>query len=88
MAPMCKSSKRFRCGLGRNEIGVGEIVGYLDRNGRRRSGKVLRLNDETATLAVGDQQWRVAYGFLLRVLEADLVEATARVVLEHEVGRQ
>jgi hypothetical protein len=75
-------------GLGRNEIGVGEIVGYLDRNGRQRSGKVLRLNDKTATLAVGDQQWRVAYGLLHRVLEADIVEATARVVLEHEVGRQ
>ncbi len=43
-------------GLGRNEIGVGEIVGCLDRNGRQRSGKVLRLNDKTVTLAVGDQQ--------------------------------
>jgi hypothetical protein len=62
-------------GLNRNEIAVGETVGYLDRNGQQRSGRVIRLNDKTASLAVGDQQWRVAYCFLHRVMEADIIDA-------------
>jgi hypothetical protein len=65
-------------GLKRNEIAVGDILGYLDRNGRERSGTVTRLNDKTASLTVGDQQWRVAYCFLHRVMEADLVETSGK----------
>ena len=61
-------------GLGRNEIAVGEIVGYLDRDGVQRSGRVVRLNEKTASLIVGDQQWRVGYGLLHRVVEAEIVE--------------
>lgn len=72
-------------GLSRNEIAVGEIVGYLDRNGRQRSGRVIRLNDKSATLVVGDQQWRVAYGFLHRVLEADIAQQVEHAVIEHDI---
>lgn len=70
-------------GLGRNEITVGEIVGYLDRNGQQRSGRVIRLNDKTASLAVGDQQWGVAYCFLHRVMEVDIVEQVNHTAIEH-----
>lgn len=72
-------------GLNRNEIAVGEIVGYLDRGGRERSGKVLRLNDKTASLAVGDHQWRVAYCFLHRVMEADIVEAASKAEIGYTI---
>jgi hypothetical protein len=65
-------------GLNRNEVAVGEILGYLDRNGQQRSGRVTRLNDKTASLAVGDQHWRVAYCLLHRVMEADIVEPAAK----------
>jgi hypothetical protein len=65
-------------GLKRNEIAVGDILGYLDRHGQERSGTVTRLNDKTASLTVGDQQWRVAYCFLHRVMEADLVETSSK----------
>lgn len=57
-------------GLGRNEISVGQVVGYVDREGRERSGRVLRLNDKTVTLQVGPQQWRVAYILLHRVVDS------------------
>lgn len=70
-------------GLSRNEIAVGEILGYLDRNGRQRSGRVIRLNDKTASLAVGNDQWRVAYCFLHRVMEADIVEQVPHAALAH-----
>ena len=70
-------------GLNRNEIAVGEIVGYVDRQGQERSGRVTRLNDKTVSLAFGDQHWRVAYCFLHRVMEADIVEAVSRTELEY-----
>jgi hypothetical protein len=57
-------------GLGRNEVAVGQTVGYVDREGGERSGVVLRLNDKTVTMQVGDQQWRVAYQFLHHVVDS------------------
>ncbi len=61
-------------GLGHNEVAVGEIVGYLDRNQQQRSGRVIRLNDKTVTLQVGRQQWRVAYAYLHRVVDSQAIE--------------
>jgi hypothetical protein len=58
-----------RQGLGRNEVGAGDVVGFLDRNQQQRSGRILRLNDKTVTLLCGQQQWRVAYGLLHRVVD-------------------
>ena len=75
--------EQVKGGLGRNEIAVGDIVGYLDRNQRQRSGRVIRLNDKSATLQVGPDQWRVAYLFLHRVLEAEAVDGN---VLELNVS--
>ncbi len=63
-----------RQGLGRNEVAVGEVVGFVDRNQQQRSGRVIRLNDKTVTLHCGSQQWRVAYCFLHRVVESAVVE--------------
>jgi hypothetical protein len=57
-------------GLGRNEVATGDVVGFLDRNHQQRSGRILRLNDKTVTLMCGQQQWRVAYGLLHRVVDA------------------
>lgn len=58
-------------GLGRNEVSVGDVVGFIDRNQQQRSGQVIRLNDKTVTLLCEQQQWRVAYGFLHGVVDAD-----------------
>lgn len=71
-----------RQGLGRNEIVVGEVVGFVDRNQRQRSGRVIRLNDKTVTLLCGSQQWRVAYCFLHRVVDSAVIEQN---VLELDV---
>jgi hypothetical protein len=70
-------------GLGRNEVGIGDVVGFLDRNHQQRSGRIFRLNDKTVTLMSGTQQWRVAYGLLHRVVDAsaspgDVLELSAR----------
>lgn len=57
-------------GLGRNEIAIGEMVGFVDRNQQQRTGRVIRLNDKTVSLQCGNTQWRVAYQFLHCVVDA------------------
>lgn len=57
-------------GLGRNEVAVGDIVGFLDRDQQQRGGRIVRLNDKTVTLRCGQQQWRVSYGLLHRVVDS------------------
>jgi len=57
-------------GLGRNEVAVGDIVGFVDRDHQERSGQIVRLNDKTVTLICGQQQWRVSYGLLHRVVDS------------------
>lgn len=69
-------------GLGRNEVSMGDVVGFLDRDRQQRIGKVIRLNDKTVTLQCGPGQWRVAYALLHRVLDVggavhDVVELGA-----------
>ncbi len=66
-------------GLGRNEVALGDVVGFLDREQQQRTGKVIRLNDKTVTLQCDKSQWRVAYSFLHRVLDID---GTAHEVIE------
>lgn len=47
-------------GLGRNEVAIGEVVGFVDRDQNQRTGKIIRLNDKTVSLQRGNTQWRVA----------------------------
>ncbi len=57
-------------GLGRNSVSAGDVVGFVDRNQQQRSGRIVRLNDKTVTLLCNQQQWRVAYALLHRVVES------------------
>ncbi|UUZ68757.1 hypothetical protein LP416_02165 [Polaromonas sp. P2-4] len=58
-------------GLGHNEVAIGEVVGFVDRDQQQRTGQIIRLNDKTVTLQCEKGQWRVAYSFLHRVVDAD-----------------
>ena len=71
-----------RQGLGRNEVATGDVVGFMDRDHQQRSGRILRLNDKTVTLLCGQQQWRVAYGLLHRVVDGS---ASSGELLELDV---
>lgn len=62
-----------RQGLGRNELAIGDRVGFVGRDHQERSGCVIRLNDKTVTLDCAGQQWRVAYSLPYRVVDADAV---------------
>jgi hypothetical protein len=61
-------------GLGRNEVAMGEVVGFVDRDQNQRTGKIIRLNDKTVTLQCGPTQWRVAYACLHRVVDAEFAD--------------
>lgn len=67
-------SEQVHQGLGRNEVAVGDTVGFLDTNQQQRSGQIIRLNDKTVTLMCGQQQWRVAYAYLHRVVDGMTVD--------------
>lgn len=58
-----------RQGLGRNEVAVGDILGFVDREQKERAGQVVRLNDKTVTLMCNGQSWRVSYGLLHRIVD-------------------
>lgn len=57
-------------GLGRNAVAIGDVVGFVDRNQQQRSGQIVRLNDKTVTLMVGNQPWRVSYALLHRIVDS------------------
>ena len=61
-------------GLSRHTLSTGDVVGFRDKRGIEHHGKVVRLNDKTVTLHCRhprDEQWRVAYSMLYRVLEGE-----------------
>jgi hypothetical protein len=58
-------------GLGRNEVALGDMVGFIGRDRQQRTGKIIRINHKTVTLQCDQNQWRVAYSFLHRVLDVD-----------------
>ena len=59
-------------GLDRSRLKVGDAVGFRDRQNQDMYGRVLALNQKTATIITSDQQrWRVAYQFLFPVIESN-----------------
>ncbi len=67
-------------GLCRNEVAIGDTVGFVDHDHHQRSGKVTRLNDKTVTLHCDGQKWRVAYALIHRVLNQDSSTTTDRAI--------
>jgi hypothetical protein len=65
--------ERRATGLGRNEVSVGDAVGFLDRDHREHYGTIVKLNPKTASVYCEDEEtrWRVGYRCLFRVLDAE-----------------
>ena len=59
-------------GLGKNELNVGDIVGFIDRSGTEQHGRVVRLNQKTATIESDNRGWRVSYELLHKVIDLDV----------------
>ncbi len=67
-----------RAGVDRNTLKVGDLVGFQDRQGHERYGKVTKLNRKTAGVEVGDTHWRVAYELLSAIIDGE--SATEHVI--------
>lgn len=58
--------------LDRSRLKVGDAVGFRDRQNQDKYGRVVALNQKTATILTQDnQKWRVAYQFLFPVIESN-----------------
>lgn len=65
---ICRMDKA--AGIDRNEICIGDIVGFKDRANNNRRGKVIRINTKTVTLFVEpNQRWRVSYSILHPIID-------------------
>ena len=55
--------------LTRADFKVGGTVSFLDRDQRLHSGRIVRLNQKTATLTCDSGEWRVPYGQLHHLID-------------------
>lgn len=65
---------RRTVGLSRNELSLGDQVGFQTRDGRELYGEVIKLNPKTAKIRVVEMVWRVDYSLLFKVLEPGQAE--------------
>ena len=59
-------------GLTKNEIQIGDVVGFVDRSGVEQSGEVERLNQKTATVESRQGGWQVPYSMLHKVIDQEI----------------
>lgn len=59
-------------GMGRNEVRIGDQVGFRSKSNRNVHGKVLRLNSRTVTVSIEpNEQWRVPYSMLYPIIDGE-----------------
>lgn len=61
-----------RQGLTKNELSIGDRVGFIDKSGIERTGEVVRLNQKTVTVESESGEWRVAYQLLHKVIDTEI----------------
>ncbi|WP_263081838.1 hypothetical protein [Endozoicomonas sp. Mp262] len=69
-------------GLSRHALSVNDVVGFRDKHGIERTGKVIRLNSKSVTLQCDEGRWRVSYALLYRVLDGEAGTAQQPLILE------
>ncbi len=55
--------------LTREDFRVGDSVGFEGRDLLQHVGKIVRLNQKSATVACDEGEWRVSYALLHRIVE-------------------
>jgi len=75
-------------GMNRNEIRIGDLVGFRSKSNKNVRGKVMRMNPKTVTVFVEpNQKWRVSYSMLYPIIDgekADEHKFIEGVVIERE----
>ena len=58
--------------IDRTQLKVGDSVGFYNRENRETYGKVIKLNQKTATVLVSDgSRWRVSYQLLFKLIDIE-----------------
>ncbi|MBF0463435.1 MAG: hypothetical protein HQL87_18900 [Magnetococcales bacterium] len=58
--------------LDKNQLKVGDTVGFLDREHHERYGTIQQLNQKTVSILTTEgARWRVAYSLLFKVMDAE-----------------
>lgn len=69
--------------LSKNNLRVMDCVGF-NHDGQEIFGIVIRLNQKTVSLITKDQhRWRVSYGVLFKVIDADIIKQFNGVQIAH-----
>ncbi|MBF0184013.1 MAG: hypothetical protein HQM06_06460 [Magnetococcales bacterium] len=72
--------------LNKNNLQVGDSVGFRDRGNREWYGSVAQLNPRTATvLTTMGTRWRVDYGLLFKVMESQASQESNAELLEGQI---
>lgn len=59
-------------GMNRIQLKIGDSVGFLDKQNQEKYGRVIALNQKTASILVNDREkWRVSYSFLFPIIESN-----------------
>jgi hypothetical protein len=53
----------------REDFKVGDSASFVDRHQQARVGRIVRLNQKTATLECDKGEWRVSYGLLQHLVD-------------------
>ena len=62
-------------GMSRIQLKIGDSVGFRDKQNQEKYGKVIGLNQKTASILVNDREkWRVAYSYLFPIIESDALD--------------
>jgi hypothetical protein len=81
-------SSRVAGKVRRDSLQVGDLVGYRSREHRDVYGVVVKLNPKTAIVQLPDgQRWKVSYGLLSYVLEAEDAAAARHGALQNMLER-
>ena len=61
-----------KIGLDKNQLKVGDLVGFQDKQNNDVHGKIIRLNQQTATIKTNaNTEWRVGYEWLYIVINVE-----------------
>ena len=59
-------------GMDRNDIRIGDLVGFRSKSNKNVRGKVMRINPKTVTVFVEpNQKWRVSYSMLYPIIDGE-----------------
>jgi len=75
--------KPLRKRMDKSQLKVGDMVGFQDKQNNDVNGKIIRLNQKTATIVTNKNvKWRVAYEYLSRIYD---IEQSAPYMIENRL---